>query len=257
MKQPVTATRRLLCILSFLFLLLPVTSAADCDVTLQWDPNNPAPEGYRLYQRTEYQAYDYSDYLDTGQSTSATIVGLEEDTTYYFVVRAYVGSDVSGDSNEVEFNSSGETGGTIPNQDTDPPEQPYTVEPVDNAQDVSLQPVLVSSNFYDVDQSDTHAESWWQIFRVDNDALVLDMTSNTSLTRLTVPASTLEELTTYYWTVRHISQSGGVSLPAETAYFTTGYNDSSSSLTTDPGGGSSGGGGGGGGCFLQTALSTD
>jgi hypothetical protein len=31
---------------------------------------------------------------------------LDENTTYYFVVRAYDGDDLSGDSNEVRFNYS-------------------------------------------------------------------------------------------------------------------------------------------------------
>ena len=246
---------RLLCLISFLSLILPAMGIADCQVTLQWDPNDPVPQGYRLYQRTANQAYDYADYIDTGTATTCTISELSEDTTYFFVVRAYVGSDLSGDSNEVEFNFSGETGGTTSDPDTNPPNRPYTVEPVDNAQDVPLRPVLVSSNFYDVDDSDYHTESRWQIFRLDDDACVLDLTSNTYLTRLTVPSSTLEEFTAYYWTVRHISQNGGVSLPAENSYFTTGWSDSSSSLSTNDSISSTGGtgGGSGGGCFLQTA----
>jgi hypothetical protein len=250
MKQNPSALIRLFHIACVIVFLLPAVCSADAQVTLQWDPNDPAPQGYRLYRRTAGQAYDYSDYTDTGQSTIHTVTGLADNTTYYFVVRAYVGSEVSGDSNEVVFNSSTSTGTPTTGQDTNPPDQPYTVEPLDNAQDVNLQPILVSSNFYDIDSSDYHAESRWQIFRLDDDSSVMDLTSNTSLTRLTVPAGTLEEFTAYYWTVRHISQNGGVSLPSDWSYFTTGFNDGSASLSNN--GSRSSGGGGSSGCFLQS-----
>jgi len=72
-------------------------------VTLQWDANDPSPEGYHLYQRTSGQSYDYSSPVWSGPFTTATLDGLLEGTTYYYVVRAYNASDASGDSNEVQF----------------------------------------------------------------------------------------------------------------------------------------------------------
>jgi len=92
----------------------------------------------------------------------------------------------------------------------------------------------------------------WQIFRLDDDSSVMDLTSNTSLTRLTVPAGTLEEFTASCWTVRHISQNGGVSLPFDRSYFTTGLNDGSSSLSNN--GSRTSGSGGTAGCFLQSII---
>lgn len=83
------------------------------DVTLAWDPNNPAPDGYRLYQRVDDGTYVYGtpvtwpEYPDgniPANVTQITITGLgvpNQVTTYYWVVRAYVGDDTSGDSNEV------------------------------------------------------------------------------------------------------------------------------------------------------------
>lgn len=71
--------------------------------TLAWDPNDPTPDGYRIYQRTEGQAYDYTAPVWTGSGTTGTVYNLEYDTTYYFVVRAYVGELESDDSNEVVF----------------------------------------------------------------------------------------------------------------------------------------------------------
>lgn len=86
------------CLLPF---TAPLVSAAQ--VTLQWDANDPAPEGYRLYQRLSGQTYNYAVPAWNGSATSCTIDGLAEGATYYFVVRAFQGSDLSGDSNEVQY----------------------------------------------------------------------------------------------------------------------------------------------------------
>jgi hypothetical protein len=72
-------------------------------VSLAWDLNDPSPDGYYVYQRTEGQVYDYSQPAVSSSVNAATISNLVNDTTHYFVVRAYVGTDVSGDSNEVSF----------------------------------------------------------------------------------------------------------------------------------------------------------
>jgi hypothetical protein len=85
-----------------LLLLFQITGVAvfAASVTLEWDPNDPAPEGYRLFRRHIDGAYDYS-------SPVATLTGTSyEDEcpdgfTCAWVVRAYEGADESGDSNEV------------------------------------------------------------------------------------------------------------------------------------------------------------
>jgi hypothetical protein len=41
-------------------LFLPAISMADQQVTLQWDPNDPGPDFYRLFQRTEGNSYNYA-----------------------------------------------------------------------------------------------------------------------------------------------------------------------------------------------------
>jgi hypothetical protein len=73
------------------------------EVTLAWDPNTTTPDGYRIFQRTEGQAYDYKQPVWEGNSTSCTVYNLEYDTTYYFVARAYLGTDESTDSGEISF----------------------------------------------------------------------------------------------------------------------------------------------------------
>ncbi len=82
--------------------LFPAFSIA-AQVTMAWDPNDPTPEGYRIYQRTEGQAYDSTQPVWTGPDTTCTVDNLNDDIIYYFVVRAYVGEIESGASNEISF----------------------------------------------------------------------------------------------------------------------------------------------------------
>lgn len=86
-------------------LLASVSSAIGAQLTLAWDANNPAPEGYQVYGREEGQDYDYDDPWWQGDSTftQCTIDELSENKTYFFVVRAFQNDDVSSDSNEVRF----------------------------------------------------------------------------------------------------------------------------------------------------------
>ncbi len=73
------------------------------EAKLAWDPNDPSPDGYRIYQREEGQSYDYSRPSWTGSGTSGTAYNLKRGATYYFVVRAFVGAVESVDSEEVSF----------------------------------------------------------------------------------------------------------------------------------------------------------
>ncbi len=249
-----------------ILILLPLNLHADCQITLTWDPNTPAPDGYRIYQRESGESYNYNIFTDAGPSTSSAMSGLLDDTTYHFVVRAYVGSQESGNSNEATYicgngGTPGNTGGS------NPPTQPQAITPSDQAVDVSLQPTLTTSAFIDHDPGDYHAQTRWTIYRLDDDACILDITSSSSLTRLNIPSSTLSPFTSYYWTVCYYDQGGVASAPSPTCDFTTRQatastpNDSqdsppaslSSSASTSSSG-SSGGGGSGGGCFIQALL---
>ena len=84
---------------------IPLIGIADTQVTLQWDFNDPAPEGYRVYCREEGQDFDYHDFWWQGDHTfnQCTIDGLDENKTYYFVVHAFSGDEESGDSNEIRY----------------------------------------------------------------------------------------------------------------------------------------------------------
>jgi hypothetical protein len=110
-KQFFYSVRIFLAIGYYLLVAFPLVVSA-AQVTLQWDPNDPAPDGYNLYQRSDGGSYDYDHPIndDSITGTSYTVSNLADGATYYFVVRAFVGSDESGDSNEVEFQAAAESG---------------------------------------------------------------------------------------------------------------------------------------------------
>ena len=73
------------------------------NITLQWVPNSePDLAGYRVFSREEGQSYDYANPSLEIAEASCNIYNLDENKTYYYVVRAFdtEGSE-SGDSNEV------------------------------------------------------------------------------------------------------------------------------------------------------------
>jgi hypothetical protein len=89
----------------FLIIAIPAISQAVCEATLEWDPSSPVIEGFYVFGREEGQQYDYEEPWWQGDNTfsSCTIDGLNEDKTYFFVIRAYSGNAVSPDSNEVRY----------------------------------------------------------------------------------------------------------------------------------------------------------
>lgn len=108
--------------LIFLFVLyLPTNLWANCQVTLQWNPNSESNVYYQLYIREIGSYYNYDNFVWQGPETHTTVDQLDESKTYYFVVRATdAQGNQSGDSNEAVFkygdssatlSSSGSSGG--------------------------------------------------------------------------------------------------------------------------------------------------
>ena len=89
-----------LIVLVVMFALCAV-AIADQNVMFQWDANNPAPDGYRLFQRDQSGAYDYT--APIWQGTELTHSVTLPNGAYGFVLRAFVGNAESGDSNEVLY----------------------------------------------------------------------------------------------------------------------------------------------------------
>jgi hypothetical protein len=87
-------------------LFLPNMASA-VQVTLAWDANSePELAGYRAFLRQEGQNYNFDNPAWEGTETTCTIFDLDENISYYFVVRAYNTSGLeSGNSNEVVYQS--------------------------------------------------------------------------------------------------------------------------------------------------------
>lgn len=96
-------------IFSFLFVCISIVffnttfAHSYASVSLRWDPNNPAPEGYRVFAREAGDSYDYAHPIWENSLTTCTLTGLTEGVTYYFVVRAFEGDLESVDSEEVSY----------------------------------------------------------------------------------------------------------------------------------------------------------
>jgi len=85
-----------------LVLLLSPGSVTALDVMLAWDANTePGIGGYRVFMRQGGESYYYKRPEWIGRRTSCTILNLDDETNYCFVVRAFGNTGTeSGDSNE-------------------------------------------------------------------------------------------------------------------------------------------------------------
>lgn len=87
-----------------IILLLLSTACSAATVTLTWDLNDPAPDGYRVFVRPEGGSYNYDAVLWEGDLPPAT-VSVDDGATWVFVCRAYAGENESADSNEVSYDA--------------------------------------------------------------------------------------------------------------------------------------------------------
>lgn len=97
-------------IIVFFIFILPFNAFSDYKISLLWDSTNPEPSGYRLYGREEGYSYDYDEFWCQSDSpdTQCTIGQLDENTTYFFVVRAFdEDGNESTNSNEVSYRYQG------------------------------------------------------------------------------------------------------------------------------------------------------
>ncbi len=82
---------------------ITATCAFSANVSLRWDANVPAPEGYRVFVREGGQSYNYDHPIWENSLTTCTLTGLNEGVTYHFIVRAFDGYLESADSEEVSY----------------------------------------------------------------------------------------------------------------------------------------------------------
>ncbi|BBO66476.1 hypothetical protein DSCA_04060 [Desulfosarcina alkanivorans] len=106
------------------------TVVLSANVTLRWDANVPAPEGYRVFARESSQAFNYSNPIWEENSTTCTLIGLTEGVTYHFVVRAFDGDLESADSAEVTYTPAVDVPNQAPSADAGSNQTVYENEPV-------------------------------------------------------------------------------------------------------------------------------
>ncbi len=98
-----------LILLGCLILGFQQTMLASQSVVLAWNASaDPEVTGYKIYYGTS--SHDYTNVVDVGNVTNATISGLADATTYYFAATTYDGvGDESAFSNEATFTTPGKT----------------------------------------------------------------------------------------------------------------------------------------------------
>ena len=142
-----------------------IVSAAPASVTLQWNTSTPAPDGYNLYQRVEGGTYDYTQPVNSAGITGNTyaVDGLSEGTTYYFVVRAYVGAEESSDSNEASYTPPV----TIPDSDNDGYNDSVDAFPYDSSEWLDTDGDGVGNNSDLDDDDDGMPDAWETLYGLD------------------------------------------------------------------------------------------
>jgi hypothetical protein len=78
-------------VLLLFIMFISLANVAHClDLSFAWDANTePDLAGYRVFSRQEGQNYDYNNPVWETIDTNCTIYDLDDNTTYYFVSRAY------------------------------------------------------------------------------------------------------------------------------------------------------------------------
>lgn len=191
--------------------MLSFTCAYGAQVVLEWDPNLPTPDGYKVFYRIEGQVYNYNNPAWTGSESTCTITELENNQSYYFVVRAFDGESESGDSNEVHYYADSENNSAA---------QPELDFPVNNFL-VPLSPSLITHPFDDSDNFQ-HTKTRWQIsLEPYFSSYIMDITSTVYLDSLPIFDLILEPDTTYFWRVKFFDDYGSETVWSETGNFIT------------------------------------
>jgi transposase-like protein len=182
--------------------------AGDTHVASQWRiTTTPGDYGDPVFLTPELTSNLIQVTVESGHLTG--------NTTYYWQVRYKddhgAWSDWSPEMNFTTLNR--------------PPDQPTPVSPPAGGTGTSLSPTLESSAFSDLDISDTHAASQWQITTSAGNygSPVFDSAhvAGSSLTSISVLACNLNPSTTYYWRVRYQDNHGAWSGWSEESSFTT------------------------------------
>ena len=232
-----------------LFVLLTATVATAASVNLNWTPNNPAPEGYRVFSRKSDQQFDYNSPIWEGSESACTIDGLDDQAEYYFVIQPFDGTEVGDFSSEIHYVTPAvnDSQGAMEEEGSplqmDPlPEQKSGdgagVEMLSNglqSQGIPSPPVPLSAEFCRGDEyflvlslddqatvgGEPPAATHWQIFETRSKHCVLDLISDRQLSQLRVSNLSFKNGTKYYWRARFFNSKGRISDWSEPHDFTS------------------------------------
>ncbi len=109
MKKFLVKTRGIIWLCAALILLCTVNNSEALNVTIEWDANAEAVDGYKLYYQADTPgppfngtgAAEGDSPIDVGNVTSYSITGLTDGKIYYISLTAYKGTLESGYSNMV------------------------------------------------------------------------------------------------------------------------------------------------------------
>lgn len=101
-------------IIEFLLIILFFNPLSVSASMLQWGPTTEGVSGYRLYYGTSQGNYTNSKDVGLAIEYSLSNLPLVENSTYYFVVRAYNSAGESDDSNEISWTVPDSTPPSIP-----------------------------------------------------------------------------------------------------------------------------------------------
>jgi hypothetical protein len=223
-----------------LFNLLTMTFAIAASVKISWAPNNPAPEGYRVFARKSNHHFDYTTPVWEGSDTACTVNGLDDNTEYFFVIQPFHG-EVKGDcSSEIHY-----VPPVIKEQQTEP-EALVDQHRKDNVvfdmfadggapQEIPLPPIPLSADFYKGNEyflvlsldeqstlnGNTPEATHWQIYETQSKNCILDLISDRQLSQLRVSKLLFKNGIKYYWRARFFNSKGRISDWSPPHFFTS------------------------------------
>jgi len=196
-------------------------------------PGTPSSQGLTIGKFTVSNASGTVNGVFVCDLLESSGAGSGSGNAFMFALRenatgAYAGKDFYGNGTYTETSGAFTFNGNLyvlePSTANQPPDQPSNVSPANGATAISVMPTLHSSAFADPDTGDTHGASQWQVSTNSGSysSPVYDSSTDAShLTSITIPSSTLNYSTTYYWHVKHQDNHGEWSNWSTETSFTT------------------------------------
>ena len=179
---------------SVLLLLCTVNNSEALNVTIEWDANAEAVDGYKLHYQADTSGPPFNGTgadqgpspIDVGNVTTYSVTGLPDGPTYYFSVTAYKGELESGYSNVVSTGSTDTTAPTV-----------TSANPASGSVDIGIDTAITAVFSEAMDASSITTTT----FSLDNGATGTVSYDSTSRTARYSPSSSLNYNTIYTVTI--------------------------------------------------------